>query len=354
MKIAFLPGELECTGKYFGSLPAELLAAKGHDAHCDITRLPDVSLVTSRSGPIPSDPALRDRDLIVLIRPPCIGLRAFVHAVKAQGTIVVHCVDDWLFGEGRRAGLYGGEAGFREVLATYKYADGFICSTPRLAENFAVFGKPIWVQRIGLWRDHYRDLPSRQRAQTVTIGWTGVGWIRPYDLKPLGGVIRQVLDRHAHVRFLAVGDHHTLDILGLASHPRAEHIDLVPLEEYPRQVARLDVGLAPLAETEVNRCKTAIKVLEYLAAGVVPIAAAWQPEYATVINDGINGFLVDRPSEWRVALDKLVSDQKLRTTMGASAVAAAQQHFIDADTGRYVRLYEEVLSTLRCASKAAS
>ena len=89
-----------------------------------------------------------------------------------------------------------------------------------------------------------------------------------------------------------------------------------------------DIGLAPLADTAFNRCKSAIKTLDYAALGLAVVASD-VPAYRGSLADGPGGMLAaNRPEAWFAALSRLVRDRELRRGLARGAVTAfaAQRH----------------------------
>ena len=83
-----------------------------------------------------------------------------------------------------------------------------------------------------------------------------------------------------------------------------------------------DIGLAPLADTAFNRCKSAIKTLDYAALGLAVVASDVAP-YRGSLADGAGGMLVpNRADAWFAALCRLVRDAELRRRLARGAVAA--------------------------------
>jgi len=82
-----------------------------------------------------------------------------------------------------------------------------------------------------------------------------------------------------------------------------------------------DIGIAPLADTPFNRCKSAIKTLDYAALGL-PVLASDRAVYRGSLADGAAGWLLaDDTDAWFVALARLVRDAKLRRRLAESARA---------------------------------
>jgi len=77
-----------------------------------------------------------------------------------------------------------------------------------------------------------------------------------------------------------------------------------------------DIGLAPLADTPFNTSKSHIKALEYMALGI-PVIASDRPAYREMVVDGVTGYLVRSPDQWRARLTDLINDEAMRTEMGA-------------------------------------
>ena len=83
-----------------------------------------------------------------------------------------------------------------------------------------------------------------------------------------------------------------------------------------------DIAIAPLADTPFNRCKSAIKTLDYAALGL-PVLASDRAVYRGTLADGPGGRLVpDDENAWFVALASLVRDARLRHRLSDGARTA--------------------------------
>ncbi len=72
------------------------------------------------------------------------------------------------------------------------------------------------------------------------------------------------------------------------------------------------IGLAPLLDTEFNRCKSALKCLDYAALGLVVLASD-MPVYRGTIADGVAGHLVaNTTAAWYAAIDRFMRDPDAR------------------------------------------
>ena len=82
-----------------------------------------------------------------------------------------------------------------------------------------------------------------------------------------------------------------------------------------------DIGLAPLADTPFNACKSAIKVLDYAALGLASLASD-VPAYQGSLADGPGGMLVpNSTAAWHDALSRLIRDAPWRRRLAAGGMA---------------------------------
>jgi GT2 family glycosyltransferase/glycosyltransferase involved in cell wall biosynthesis len=83
-----------------------------------------------------------------------------------------------------------------------------------------------------------------------------------------------------------------------------------------------DIGLTPLADNPFNRCKSAIKTLDYAALGLAVVASD-VAAYRGSLADGPGGMLAaNEPDAWYAALSRLVRDGELRRGLARGAVEA--------------------------------
>ena len=130
------------------------------------------------------------------------------------------------------------------------------------------------------------------------------------------------------------GDWVTIDVLGVSTRadlPEWANRPTMPpgaSATYPgfvnwiTQQEGWDVGLAPLADTTFNRCKSAIKTLDYAVLGLAVVASD-VAAYRGSLADGPGGMLVpNRPEAWFAALSRLVRDAELRRGLARGAMTA--------------------------------
>lgn len=89
------------------------------------------------------------------------------------------------------------------------------------------------------------------------------------------------------------------------------------VEWFGRQ--RWEIAVSPLVEGPFNRCKSAIKLMDYAALGL-PIVASRHPEYEAAFSGDHGVFLVENDeAAWIAALSRLIDDATARERAGRLA-----------------------------------
>lgn len=182
--------------------------------------------------------------------------------------------------------------------------------------------------------DRYRAKVHEPR-DVVTLGWIGHSVNFRY-LHALAPALRRLAARR-RIRLLVVADQ-PFRLEGVEVETRAwsearETTDLLDM----------DVGLMPLADDEWTRGKCAFKAIQYMAAGVPPVASEVGAN-RKLIDAGRDGFLATTEDQWVEALDRLAADAGLRAQLGASARHKVEAHYSLQATGPEVaQLFADLL-----------
>ena len=210
-------------------------------------------------------------------------------------------------------------------------ATAVFVSTPALAASLAPLRRDAIVIPNGLDERLWADPPGGQTPGRRTRGG-------PVRLLCMGSathdadfsVIEQALARLRDT----FGERVTIDMLGVTT--RSDLPDWIERPAMPpnatatypgfvnwiTQEPGWDIGLAPLADTGFNRCKSSIKTLDYAALGLAVVASD-VPAYRASLADGPGGMLAaNQPEAWYAALSRLVRDEALRRGLARGAVAA--------------------------------
>lgn len=277
MRVELLPADNGACGFYRMRLPAA-------HATADTSVTQQIALGWSDGQLVD---ALSDADVVVLQRPAKWTLAKAVPLLQRRGIAVVVDMDDDFTAIDPQNPAW--RADYGAINEACRQADLVTVTTEALARRYAPHGR-------------YAILPNHVPAAYLDItgshdrvGWAGSVATHPNDLQVTRGGVAAAL-REASATFHVIGDGARVrENLGLDHDPTITGI--VPLEDYPHEVARLAVGIVPLADTAFNRAKSALKMLEYAALGVHPIVSP-TPDNLRVHADGI-GTLARRPRDWR-------------------------------------------------------
>lgn len=223
-------------------------------------------------------------------------------------------------------------------LENIRSADAVTVSTPYLAEVVrAEYGVDAPVHVLPNCLDPaVFDLAPVVQAGPMTVGWAGSDTHRG-DFEYVRGPLRRFFARHPGIGFTMMG----VDYRHVVGAAWGRLREWVPIWSDPlAYMRRLDwqVGLAPLAPTQFNRCKSALKALEYAARGIVVIASDVEP-YRLFVRHGETGFLVSRDHEWGEYLELLAADPGLRARIGAAAREQARAFTIDKHVDKWEAVY---------------
>jgi glycosyltransferase involved in cell wall biosynthesis len=232
---------------------------------------------------------------------------AFFARLRAMGKVVVYETDDDYTNEYRK--VINGDA-----IAVAKQATIMTTSTPELrAQMLKHTGpKPTYVLRNCIDFALWDSTPTRRIVPGTTIGLVGTK-THEADWRQVSDALHRIGEERDDVNFVLGG--YRPDYL--ADLPRLYYSEPVIYTEYPNLCAQIDIGLCPLvADDPFNISKSAIKALEYWAAGAAVVASGG-PVYSRVM-DSDRGFLAKTDSDWYTAITTLLDDPARRKAMAGA------------------------------------
>ncbi len=307
LKIAYFADPSSPNGWYRATGPMTALAGRGHEvrqvaptrrrARLELLRGVDVVLVHRQF----------DESALLIFR-----------YARENGIPLVWDNDDDFAVVPRRtlkAERYVGLRGSRRqdvVRQLVSAADVVTAPSATLLERFAELGARRTLLLENYVRDEAPFLRSGSPVNRLQLGWFGAAEHQvDLEVLPIADAIERTLLAHPHVWMRTFGVRLPID------HPRYEHSAAVPFLSLTGEIAKFDLGLAPLVDNAFNRARSNIKVKEYAAVGVPWLASPVAPYLGLGKREG--GLLVPDDG-WHATLDRLVRGggelRKLRRTAG--------------------------------------
>jgi glycosyltransferase involved in cell wall biosynthesis len=258
------------------------------------------------------------------------GAAAVVHSLQRHGIRVVADLDEDVFAapaEHPSAERYRDAAFQSRVRQVLGAVDKVFVPTEHLAAKLSNISSRISITPNGIDLEAWRRVAKPKTQDRVrVVGFAGtLSHITNFDLlRPALAKLSKKF-REQEIRFVCFGFRPAW-LAGVVD--GAEVVDPCGIDEYSLRLARLgfDIALAPLANSEFDKSRSALKFLEYTATGAVTVASNVDP-YASAIQHGVDGLLVDsQPDSWVQAVSKLIRNHDLRRQMLESAQRSLEAH----------------------------
>lgn len=188
--------------------------------------------------------------------------------------------------------------------------------------------------------------PPLSHSETISIGYMGGDSHLP-DLQVISSVILEILDSYqGKVKFTSWG---LKPHPALLKHPLVEWHSLTPGDyaAYANFCGKqhIDIYIAPLKNSLFNRCKSSIKVLEYISLGIAGVASDLEP-YSSVITSGVTGLLAEANEHWDTHLKALIEQPERRLEIAKQAHTSVREDWILSDHYNQWQLaYESIVSS---------
>lgn len=162
-----------------------------------------------------------------------------------------------------------------------------------------------------------QPLHDHSPAEVATIGWIGSRTTSLYLQAVLPALAELNRDR-IRARLVLVGADQRLQAHWIEHHPWS-------LATETEHLARFDIGIMPLPDTDWARGKCGYKLLQYFSAGIPAVASPVGVNAELIGRD--HGCLASSPEEWRTALDALISDVDRRRESGGAARSFVEREY---------------------------
>lgn len=323
--------------------PAQQLRAGGHDVRIVMPKDRNAAFrgALDDGGNLTDVTVPPDADVVVLQRITHRHIVDAIHILRGRGTTVVIDMDDDLASIDPRNPAFiqmhpthgtHKDHSWQNAQRACEAASYVTVSTDALLRIYAPHGRGQVLRNCVPGR--YLGIP---RVDSDVIGWAGSLHSHPDDLQVVGTAVAQVV-REAGTRFHVVGDGVgvraalRLDEEPVAAGPQDPHVG------WPAEIAKIGVGITPLAPTRFNTSKSWLKPLEFAALGV-PCVMSPAPEYSLFSEQGA-GWLASKPKQWRSHLRALVSSADLRAELSAAGREVAARWTVEGNAWRWADAWD--------------
>jgi hypothetical protein len=171
------------------------------------------------------------------------------------------------------------------------------------------------------------------------IVWPASVHSHPDDPSVVGPAISRLIDDGA--RFTTYGFPEVTARafgLGMPSHDPPDDVNILG---WPAAIARHGIGIAPLADTHFNACKSWLKPLELAAVGV-PWVGSPRVEYQRLHALGC-GVLAKKPRDWYRILSTLRTDEVQRKELSSAGREVAETLRLRQHAWRWVEAWTDAM-----------
>lgn len=232
------------------------------------------------------------------------------------------------------------------VMRMARRADIVTVATPALAEYYGTLNRNVVVVRNALdpslYVDRYggRERCPHDHSKVRVVYYGGTARFRDYlgyrftgnreDGVPYAYEFLEPLRRKGIVTTVFIGQDDDR-FLPLTRRVFDEWYPRYPMYEFDSVLASVhaDIGIAPLAGDEFDRCKSELHWMEYGICGVATVCQRFShnPAAYSNVRHGIDGMLARGRREWEEALSALIFDADLRVRIGAAARERVLQEY---------------------------
>ena len=288
---------------------------------------------------LPKASAARHYDAVLVNREATLIGPAIVERwVASFGKPLIYHIDDPLYIPYRSPsnGVLSYLKFFGKVSSLCRMSRVVIANSPSHVAYAKLYNTNVWeipsvvdAEKYDGWR------PSADPQAPVCVGWSG----SPSTVPNLQ-VIREPLRELGH------RDDVTVRLIGSTNFglPDVRHAGSTwNATTEVRDLRRLDVGLLPVPLTPWTPHKFYLKLVQYMALGIPPVATPLGAN-PVVIEDGRTGFLADSVSDWTTILKRLVNDADLREEIGVRAAEVARERYtLQANTEKVITAFRSAL-----------
>lgn len=287
--------------------------------------------------------ALHFHDVVVLYRVPGFPpVMSYIEQALALNKLLIYDLDDLVFDRQQIKLKFNDDRGqltnkqYKNLLTgadLYKKALSatpfcFVSTEPLRTEVEKISGITAFVLPNGVSNELLsvmQDSKAEQSGDKISLFYGSGTNTHDADFSYVTTAVCELLADYPQLHLVVVGpvrlDRRLEDFA-----QRVQTIEFLDYKAYLELLAYADINIAPLEPGVFADCKSEIKWMEAGILGV-PSVVTTTKAYAEVIEQGHNGFMADRPEQWKEILQQLIDEPGLRKRIGAAARQFIMQRY---------------------------
>ena len=186
-------------------------------------------------------------------------------------------------------------------------------------------------------RKYAADVPRRPASDKPVIGWIGTPITARY-LRLLERPLRSLRTRHDFVLKVIGAPNFTMEGIEVQAVPWREATEVDDLRT-------CDIGIMPIPDDPWARGKSALKLIQYLAAGVAAVASPVGAN-CDVLQESQNGLFAVTDEDWTEQLAVLIEQPDYRECLARAGRHTVEERFsLQGNATRFTEILRRVAAT---------
>ncbi|PWL30508.1 MAG: group 1 glycosyl transferase [Fluviicola sp. XM-24bin1] len=221
---------------------------------------------------------------------------------------------------------------YGKVKKIIRWADSVVVGNSFLAEYASKYNDNVQIIPTTIDLENVHNLVTKHQEDVIRIGWTGSHTTMEY--LPLLVPTLKELEQNHPIKFRVISNHPPeieLDCLEYVKWDKDSEIE---------DLAAIHIGVMPLKDSIWAKGKCGFKGLQYMSLEIPSVMSAVgvNPE---IVENGENGFLIEKEEDWRHVLLQLIQDIELRKKIGKAGHQTVKDRYsVAANTPKYLALFQ--------------
>jgi glycosyltransferase involved in cell wall biosynthesis len=182
--------------------------------------------------------------------------------------------------------------------------------------------------------DNAHNKIKNQAVEPLTIGWTGT-FTNFVHLPLVFNALKKLQEKY-NFKYLLIADKDPL-----LKHINYEYIKWNKETEIA-DLLRMNIGIMPLIDTDVQLGKCAFKAIQYMALGIPSVVSPVGANCEVVKNE-VDGYWADNDEEWHNSLERLLISEELRLQMGKNArTKIIKDYSVEATKSNFLNIFNAI------------